>query len=514
MSIGHGGGFFGKCVSHCKEIGEPVALIHESNCWCATTYPHNMYSSSLESCDIPCQGDDENHCGGTKGSTLYYSLYTTGVKDIVQRDPRGRPFDLPKRRETTWHGCWSEPPLTEHHSHSSQTNTVMSCASYCRRYKSTVAAVRQNSCFCAESYPERSHRRSDSICKSACPGYPYADCGGPQAWTVFNTGLVNHVPYDKPRRKEQADNGNTLNTGSKKALRLGCYNTGSDTWGAVQVHIGNAGPEVCATRCRNMKFPVSSLQDNTCSCGDKIPRRDSRVIGSNCNLSCRDEGSCGGVNTWSIFNSGLQASIQTDANTRLSHGCFKFDRLLSTRLTPQLLQVDIYGPNRSRNGGSCAARCAEEGYPVALRHSLKCFCSPGLPLERKRVGDEFCSYQCRGDKLEVCGGPSYAYTVYKTDAYMPDLHNEEKSKPKEEIQSPSPHGRHQCLYPALEKANEIFNVVSDKIAVVAQKVQAGFFWVRDKAQHIFDVCLWNMMLFFSNILYRLGFLSAEGVVEL
>ncbi|KAM0495849.1 hypothetical protein ACHAP8_007757 [Fusarium lateritium] len=141
--------------------------------------------------------------------------------------------------------------------------------------------------------------------------------------------------------------------------------------------------------------------------------------------------------------------------------------------------------------------------PVALKRAIL-----------KRVGDEFCSYQCRGDKLEVCGGPSYAYTVYKTDAYMPDLHNEEKSKPKEEIQSPSPHGRHQCLYPALEKANEIFNVVSDKIAVVAQKVQAGFFWVRDKAQHIFDVCLWNMMLFFSNILYRLGFLSAEGVVEL
>ncbi|KAG8672863.1 hypothetical protein FPOAC1_006158 [Fusarium poae] len=522
MGISNQEDFLEACINRCKDIGEPLALVHDSKCWCATTYPHDLYSSSPESCNLPCQGDNENHCGGTQDQKLYYSLYTTSVRDGVQKDPRGRPFDFPKRHETTWHGCWREPPRTEHHSHSSHTNTVTSCASYCRRYRSTVAAVRQNSCVCATSYPEHSQRRPDSMCKSSCPGYPYDDCGGPQAWTVVNTGLINHVPYDKPRRKE-AGNDNTLNTGSKKALRLGCYDTRSDTWGAVQAYIGNAGPEVCASRCRNMKFPVSAMQGKTCSCGVKIPRRDSRVNGFHCNLSCRDEGSCGGVSTWSIFNSGLQASVQTDANTKPAHGCFKFTRPISTRLIPQVRYVDIFSPNQSRNRGSCTARCAEEGYPVALRHGTKCFCSPGLPQERVRVEDQLCSYQCRGDKLEACGGPSYAYTVYKTDAYMPDLQNEEKlksklkpegKKPKEEIQNPSPDGRHQCLHPALEKANEVFNVVSEKLTAVTLKIQVWFFWIRDKAQHIFDTCLWNVMVFFSNILYRLGFLSAEGAVEL
>jgi hypothetical protein len=521
MGMGDQEDFREGCLDRCKDIGKPIAMIHDNNCWCATTYPNFRYHSGLESCYHPCQGDDESRCGGTKGSTLYYSLYTTGVTNDVQWDPRGRSFDLPKRRETTWHGCWSDPPLTEHHSHSVQANTVRSCASYCRRYKSTVAAVRGESCVCAESYPEHSRRRPDSSCKSACPGHPYDDCGGPQAWTVVNTGLVTHVPYDKPRHKEQTDNHDNLKTGSNKASLLGCYDTESVTPGAVQVHIGNGRVELCASRCRNMKKPVSALQDNRCVCRDTLPRKDSRVDGSHCNFACQDAeiGSCGGKSNWSIYNSGLQASIQIEANTKPTHGCFKFDRLLSTRVTPQLLRVDIHNANRGRNGRSCAAYCAEEGYPVALRHSSECFCSPGLPQERKRVEDELCSYQCRGEKLETCGGPSYAYTVYKTDAYMPDLHNEEKSKskvkmPKEEDPGPSPDSRPQCLHPALEKANEVLNVVAYKAAAVTREIQNGFFWVRDKAQHVFDVCLWNVMVFFSNVLYRLGFLSAEGVVEL
>ncbi|KAI6774190.1 hypothetical protein HG531_001039 [Fusarium graminearum] len=386
------------------------------------------------------------------------------------------------------------------------------------RYKSKVAAVRQNSCICAESYPERSRRRPDSLCKSSCPGNPYEDCGGTQVWTVVNTGLDTRVSFDKPRLKEQPEDFN-MNPGSKKASLSGCYAEESVTQGAIQVHIGGGRVELCASRCRNLKMPVSALQGNTCVCRDTIPRKDSKVDKFHCNHSCRDadEGSCGGKDTYSIYNSGLQGHIRIDANTKQSHGCFRFDRFLSTRRTPELVRVDIHGPNRNPKGGSCTTQCAEKGFAVALRHHTQCFCSPGLPPERRRVDDEFCSIGCRGDTLETCGGPSYAYTVYKTDAYMPDLHTEKKpkaKKPKQEDLSPSPDSRPQCLHPALDKVYEVFNEVSDRMAVITQKVRHGFFWLRDKSQHIFDVCLWHVMLFFSNIMYRLGLLSAEGVVEL
>ncbi|KAM0370939.1 hypothetical protein HYE67_002044 [Fusarium culmorum] len=506
------------CLDRCNYHGYPIALVHDSNCWCAKTYPRRIYSSGLESCDIPCLGDDGGRCGGTKGSKLYYSVYETEQVDKAPVDLSRRPFDLPVRHETTWHGCWSKPPITEHHSLSIQNNTPASCASYCRRYNSKVAAVRQNSCVCAESYPERSRRRPDTLCKSTCPGNPYEDCGGTQVWTVVNTGLDTRVSFDKPRLKEQPENFN-MNPGSKKASLSGCYAEESVTQGAIQVHIGGGRVELCASRCRNLKMPVSALQGNTCVCRDTIPRKDSKVDKFHCNHSCRDadEGSCGGKDTYSIYNSGLQGHIRIDANTKQSHGCFRFDRFLSTRRTPELVRVDIHGPNRNPKGGSCTTQCAEKGFAVALRHHTQCFCSPGLPQERRRVDDEFCSIECRGDTLETCGGPSYAYTVYKTDAYMPDLHTEKKPKAKKLKQqdlSPSPDIRPQCLHPALDKVNEVFNEVSDRVAAVTQKVQHGFFWVRDKAQHVFDVCLWHVMLFFSNIMYRLGLLSAEGVVEL
>ena len=134
-----------------------------------------------------------------------------------------------------------------------------------------------------------------------------------------------------------------------------------------------------------------------------------------------------------------------------------------------------------------------------------------------RLPDNSCSYKCPNDALEMCGGPGVAYTVYKTDAYVPDLHTEEKpndNKPKGNDRGASPDSRLQCLEPAWEKAYDIFNVVSDKAAGFAQKIQDGFFWVRDKGQELFDICLWNIVVFFSNIMYSLGLWSSEGNIDL
>ena len=117
----------------------------------------------------------------------------------------------------------------------------------------------------------------------------------------------------------------------------------------------------------------------------------------------------------------------------------------------------------------------------------------------------------------MCGGPGSAYTVYKTDAYVPDLYTEEKSKdkrPKADDPSTSPDSRPQCLEPTWEKAYDIFNIVSDKVAGFAQKIQDGFLWVRDKAQELFDICLWNIIVFVSNIMYGLGLWSSEGNIDL
>ncbi|RGP80014.1 hypothetical protein FLONG3_1785 [Fusarium longipes] len=424
IGLGRSEDFRGVCLDRCKEKGDAVAMIHGSNCWCAKTYPHDVYSSDLDSCNLSCQGDN-SHCGGTKGSRIYYSAYETGNADIVRQDPLRRRLERPVRDITTWHGCWSEPPLTaDDNAHILKSNTVTSCSNFCWRQNSAVAAVRQNSCLCAKSYPVRSKRSSDSLCKFACRGYPYDDCGGYQTWTIVNTGLETYVPYDLPRHQEHTDDDDT----------------------------------------------------------------------------------------WNVYKSGLDPNVRTDPTLKSAHGCFKFRRLLSQDDTPQLLRVDISGANRSRNGDSCTAKCAEVGYGVALRHERECFCSPGLPHESKRVDDKWCSYSCRGDRLEMCGGAKARYTVYKTDAYKPDLQKEKKLK--HEDPSPSLDDRPQCLHPILENAHEMFNEASTKVATVTQSVQDGFFWVRDKGQDIFDVCLWNIMVFFSNVLYRLGLSSGGDGIEL
>ncbi|RBR20930.1 uncharacterized protein FIESC28_05082 [Fusarium coffeatum] len=511
--LGYDGGE--ECLERCKEVRKPLAVMHGSYCWCASKYPHTTYKLDLDSCDLPCENDNGTYCGGNDGIRPYYSTYRTGMPGRIEHHPSQRRFDTPIQDETTWHGCWNKPPTRRYGSYA-ESNTVKGCANFCRRSGFPVAAVQDHNCICGDSYPPLEQRSPESSCNTSCPGFEYATCGGPQAWNVLNTGLKTDVPYDESDSEKKNSESATVNQKMARPDLLGCYNTHFIT-ARDRVYLRHDQVNGCARRCKSRGKPISALQKDTCLCADALPHKDSQVDNVECDTPCQDPSNekCGGPRYWSVYNSGLQTSLATDLNMKPAYGCFKYLRYADE--TNKLVRIHLHGSGGNRSGDSCTTRCAEKGFPVALRLMSACSCSHELPVMKYSLPSESCSYKCPKDPLEMCGGPDSAYTVYKTDAYVPDLHTEEKpndEKHKGNDPGASPDSRPQCLEPAWEKAYDIFNVVSDKAAGFAQKIQDGFFWVRDKGQELFDICLWNIIVFFSNIMYGLGLWSSEGNIDL
>lgn len=504
-----------QCLERCKEIREPLALVHGPHCWCASKYPDTTYSLDIASCDLPCEVDKGTYCGGNDGRRPYYSAYRTDIPGRIEHEPSQRPFDTPVQNESTWHGCWNKAPTTLY-KRFFKFNTVKGCSAFCRRNSFAVAAVQDHYCICGDSYPALEQRIPEPSCNTSCPGFPYATCGGSKAWNVLNTGLETDVPYDEVKSEKKGSDNDPADQKLAGPDLLGCYNTHFIT-ARDRVYLRHDQVNGCARRCKNKGKPVSALQKDTCLCADALPLKYRQVDKFECDTPCQDPSNekCGGPGYWSVYNSGLQASLATDSNMKPAYGCFKYLRYADN--TNKLVRMDIRGSGSRRSGDSCTTQCAKKGFPVALRQRSACFCSHELPSTEAYLPGDSCFYKCPNDALEMCGGPGSAYTVYKTDAYVPDLHTEEKAKdqkPKGDDPSTSPDSRPQCLEPAWEKAYDIFSVVSDKAAAFAQRIQDGFFWVRDKAQGLFDICLWNVLVFFSNIMYSSGLWSSEGDIDL
>lgn len=89
---------------------------------------------------------------------------------------------------STVHGCYSSVgDLT--FGQSETFNTEGLCSEYCSNQGSYVAATQDKACYCGSTYPPTSALVDDSECSTACPGFDAEACGGPDAFTVYNTGL-------------------------------------------------------------------------------------------------------------------------------------------------------------------------------------------------------------------------------------------------------------------------------------------------------------------------------------
>ncbi|KAI1871553.1 uncharacterized protein JN550_004547 [Neoarthrinium moseri] len=74
---------------------------------------------------------------------------------------------------------------------------------------------------------------------------------------------------------------------------------------------------LCATACRGMDKVVGASFSESCYCGDKYPPKNTLVDDSECTEPCPGFGdeACGGLDTFTVYNTGVRVSVADEANT-------------------------------------------------------------------------------------------------------------------------------------------------------------------------------------------------------
>ncbi|KAF5679685.1 hypothetical protein FCIRC_6064 [Fusarium circinatum] len=514
------------CHRFCQRKGRMYAFTRDQTCYCSNEYPDKKDELPGSQCDVQCPGTNLFSCGGYN---VAYSVYNLGR----ERRPAIKPkpirqiercfYDIPRTA--------SRMPLDA----GAVSRLPSSCIDSCKAAGKGVAFIKGSQCHCAQGYPRSSSTADLRECQIPCAGDSKFSCGGfavtKDTFSAYRTGYAG----GRHRIQHESNNMDHIQRPYKEpslgyVTSHGCYNMQSATLAHKKLESRNS-LEQCARYCLREDKPVAAVQRGWCLCSDTYPAKSARVDDSQCASWCpgwsRD--ACGGRRTWSVLNTGISTNVADDEmktkeverparipnhpaekeRSKLKpYGCFSLPDFTSS-YPPR---VDIRGPYRSSNGDSCNRQCTIKGYSVALRHGSKCFCSNKVPEESARVADDKCWFTSIFDTREQCGGPDDAYSVYRLYYDLSEIEDKEVSKG--DNPSNSPVTRPQCLHHGMERIYETSSWAITKIGEFAQNAREGLAGFLDKAQNVFDACLWKVMVTFSDVMYSLGWRSSSGDVDL
>ncbi|KAI2634600.1 hypothetical protein GGS21DRAFT_111076 [Xylaria nigripes] len=122
------------------------------------------------------------------------ALVVLSMASFVAADQKGveLPAQPPSLGSDTVAGCFSSLGDMILDS-TNDFNTQGSCAQICREKSKPVGATYAKACFCGTLMPNKKTLLPDTSCNEPCPGYDPQACGGLDAYTVYNTGVVFNV---------------------------------------------------------------------------------------------------------------------------------------------------------------------------------------------------------------------------------------------------------------------------------------------------------------------------------
>ncbi|KAJ2896599.1 uncharacterized protein MKZ38_005422 [Zalerion maritima] len=91
----------------------------------------------------------------------------------------------------------------------------------------------------------------------------------------------------------------------------GCFNSSGELK-LVDDNLDFNSDGKCGTLCQDKDYPVGATTGGQeCWCGDEYPPVDSLVDNDECNYACTgyDTIACGGLDTWSVYNTGVKLAV-------------------------------------------------------------------------------------------------------------------------------------------------------------------------------------------------------------
>lgn len=169
-----------KCIATCRSRGFAYAGAQFA-AWCFCGNGYGRYGSA-DNCNMRCNGDPSQICGGSWANSVYDVALGTQVAP-------GSSVQAPSPAPAGGLGCFKDDFARDLNGYSVTTGdmTVQKCVATCAGRGFAYAGAQFAAwCFCGNTYGR--YGRADN-CNMACNGDPRQICGGGMANSIYATGI-------------------------------------------------------------------------------------------------------------------------------------------------------------------------------------------------------------------------------------------------------------------------------------------------------------------------------------
>ncbi|KAN0133552.1 WSC domain containing protein [Lactarius tabidus] len=291
------------CVAACQALGFSLAGVeYGRECWCGSelqhgstfygnengidpTAPFHRYDPNGIYCDMGCEGNPAELCGGPALLDLYNFTGTYPIGASV----------VPAAGEWNSLGCYSDTvsSRTLERSVDAGSTTVESCVSACQSQMFTIAGLEYaQECWCGNEVNSPGAPISQSSCNQACTGDSTEVCGGPGALQLYNfTGAYPLGASVVPAAGGWSSRGCYSDSVSMRTLEH-------------SVDAGTVTVESCVSACQSQSFTIAGLEyAQECWCGNVINSPGAPISQSACYQPCIGNNTevCGGPNALQVY---------------------------------------------------------------------------------------------------------------------------------------------------------------------------------------------------------------------
>ncbi|KAF8908562.1 copper radical oxidase with WSC domains [Gymnopilus junonius] len=283
------------CTTACFNAGFGIAGAEFADqCFCASAITNGGAPAPAADCNMVCQGNSSEFCGGPNRLNAYN--YTGTDLPVVGGGgggggATGAPvFPVLSGLPAGWayNSCW----VDNAHGRAfdfvvggNPDNTIQSCIATCQANNFTIAGTEfSDECYCGNTLIDGAELASDpTSCNMGCAGNATQACGGPNRLSVYAASKTI-VALPVPTIQKTGLPGNWNYAGCLREVTAGRMFPNQIIWP------GNNSAIACMNQCAAFGYPASGVEfGQECYCGDITDVADNDgVFGadSECTMAC------------------------------------------------------------------------------------------------------------------------------------------------------------------------------------------------------------------------------------
>ncbi|KAF2752327.1 copper radical oxidase [Sporormia fimetaria CBS 119925] len=357
------------CLKACTDLGTIYAgTEYSGECFCGNqiTYGAGPAPDGEAHCNMPCDGNKQEICGGPNRLTFFH--YVNGTAPIP---PSGTTLTYETQVITTRTSISGMQSYTRPTTSSTQSSTTPSTTQSSPSQTSTTQYTST----------QTSTTQSSSIVSSTTQSASPTPSGIPAGWGY--TGCWVDQVYGRILAFQQPDDPNLT-------------------------------VESCISRCSGLGFSIAGLQYSyQCFCDDFIRNAGQLAAqDSECSASCSGSPSqkCGAGNRNSIYTNNTELityPVPIPQRNNLP-GSWKYAGCLTEDYPNRLLDYQII-LSKNNSATNCISQCSKFGFDAGgMEYGDECYCGDTRAVIAAGAAfapEAECNFGCTGSPGTICGGP-------------------------------------------------------------------------------------------------------------